>query len=212
MLPHCLRRPPPAEEASVGSGPPGGATDLPSPSVSCSPKPPKSPSPRSPPSFHPTIHTHTTSQALATDRHVADVEAAGGVAGVAAKLGTSTSAGLPPGMVPTLRACFGDNRLPPKRRKWWLEHFAESITDLTLMILMAGAIITIAFGATTDRQEDQITGALSFPPFPTRTPSDSSPLPSPSSSDSPASLPMYHTPACACIIPRSPFDARSSPP
>jgi Ca2+-transporting ATPase len=126
---------------------------------------------------------------------VADVEAAGGVAGVAAKLGTSTSAGLPPGMVPTLRACFGDNRLPPKRRKWWLEHFAESITDLTLMILMAGAIITIAFGATTNRQEDQITGELSFPPFPPRTPSDSSPLSSPSSPDPPflvADVPHAH--------------------
>lgn len=56
------------------------------------------------------------------------------------------------------RKCFGENRLPPKRRKWWLEHFWDSVTDLTLMILMVGATISIIFGAVTGRSEDQITG------------------------------------------------------
>jgi len=86
------------------------------------------------------------------------LEGEGRIAGVASRLGTSTATGLSLDRIAMHRACFGDNRLPSKRQKWWLEHFFESISDLTLMILMVGAIVTIAFGVTTSRQEDQITG------------------------------------------------------
>lgn len=93
-------------------------------------------------------------QKLVLDKSSKDVEGLGGVAGIAALLRSDLNRGLSTGDgVPAARAAFGENRLPPKPRKWWLAHFKESITDLTLMILMAGATLSIIFSQTIGGRE-----------------------------------------------------------
>lgn len=96
-------------------------------------------------------------QSLASTRDVALLQELGGGPGIASKLGTDLSRGLNAQQVESMRKCFGRNVLPPKKRTMWLEFFWDSITDLTLLILSAGAIISIAFGLVTNHPQDSIT-------------------------------------------------------
>jgi magnesium-transporting ATPase (P-type) len=83
----------------------------------------------------------------------------GGPEGLCRSLFADPLNGLPQGKVEGSREVFGANRLPTKRLKWYIEYLWEAVQDLTLMILLGAAVITIVFGAVlSQKEEDMIQG------------------------------------------------------
>lgn len=54
-----------------------------------------------------------------------------------------------------LRAEFGDNRLPVKKAKTYLAHLWEAFNDITLLILVAAAIVSVGFGLTLSDEDTE---------------------------------------------------------
>jgi Ca2+-transporting ATPase len=87
-----------------------------------------------------------TQSQLSNLKSTADVEALGGIVGIARGLGSDLKTGLSPAAIEASRAAYGENRLPPKSVKSFWEHLLEALGDDTLRILIFSAVVSMAFG------------------------------------------------------------------
>lgn len=81
---------------------------------------------------------------LAENREYPDLEALGGVEALATHLQTNSAEGLADSQVSANREKFGRNIMPDKPVKTLLQHFWESLDDLTLAILEVRAHVAVA--------------------------------------------------------------------
>ncbi|KAA0166855.1 hypothetical protein FNF31_01230 [Cafeteria roenbergensis] len=97
---------------------------------------------------------------LAKNREVADLEKVGGVKGIAKALGSSVKLGYKDdASVRQARETYGSNHLPERKTRNFLQHLIDALWDLTLIILIVAACITIIFGIfISRRQEDWVQG------------------------------------------------------
>jgi len=100
-------------------------------------------------------------------------------AALTAALRSDAERGLAAATVVSARAHFGENRLPPKALKSYLEHLKEALSDPILIALIICSVLTIFYGICEHHPPPP-----AIPPQPTRrpltpTPSPSPPLPSP---------------------------------
>ncbi|CAE7761087.1 Atpalpha, partial [Symbiodinium sp. KB8] len=85
-------------------------------------------------------------EVLAENRELPDLEAIGGVESLANKLHSNVHSGLTDAQVELNREKFGRNVMPDKPVKTLLQHFWESLDDLTLAILQVAGVVSIIFG------------------------------------------------------------------
>jgi len=84
-------------------------------------------------------------------------EEIGGLSGLMSGLKTDKDSGLTSDQVKINRSVYGENVLPQQEVKTFLDHLLEALADLTLIILIVAASITIIFGlAVTGNQSDWI--------------------------------------------------------
>ena len=97
---------------------------------------------------------------LVLDKSLAAVPGASTPAALVAALKSHADTGMSSADVPGARAAFGENRLPPKVLKSYLEHLKEALSDPVLLALIACAVITICFGIWVSKEAaDYIEGA-----------------------------------------------------
>ena len=97
---------------------------------------------------------------LVLDKSLSAVPGAATPAALVAALKSHADTGMSSADVPGARAAFGENRLPPKVLKTYLEHLKEALSDPVLLALIACSIITICFGVWVSKEAaDYIEGA-----------------------------------------------------
>jgi len=86
------------------------------------------------------------------------LEELGGVEGIASRIDLNLKMGLTDAQVEVMRSKFGPNEFPEKPMTTFLQYFIESFNDLTLMILIAAAIVSLIIGSIEDPDKGWIEG------------------------------------------------------
>jgi magnesium-transporting ATPase (P-type) len=107
---------------------------------------------QSPPATPRAALTRETLAAIETGE---TIDALGGIAGLAAALGTDLKRGLSAARVVANRAEFGENRLPHKEPRSLWSHFAEAFEDETLRILIFSSLASITFALFVSPEESK---------------------------------------------------------
>jgi len=82
----------------------------------------------------------------------------GGPQGLADRLGLNLKTGLTEEQAENLRGKFGPNVFPEKPMTTFLQYFIESFNDLTLIILIAAAVVSLVVGSYEDPDKGWIEG------------------------------------------------------
>jgi Ca2+-transporting ATPase len=86
----------------------------------------------------------------------------GGLETLSAGLGVRFETGLSNEQADTLRAKYGSNAFPESPRKDFLELLKEALSDSTLMVLMAAALVSLLIGVITEPGTGYIEGSAIF--------------------------------------------------
>ncbi|CAK9251023.1 unnamed protein product [Sphagnum jensenii] len=78
----------------------------------------------------------------------------GGIEALANTLGVNTVHGLTKAQVEDIRAVFGKNEIPASPKRYFLFMLFEALTDPTLLVLIAAAIVSLVIGVVDTSQQD----------------------------------------------------------
>lgn len=90
--------------------------------------------------------------------NLSNLNALGGVNGLAARLNLNTKTGLTSAQVTASRERYGMNIFPEKPMKTFLSLFISSFNDTTLLILIAAALVSLVIGFIEDPEKGWIEG------------------------------------------------------
>eukprot|EP00397_Hematodinium_sp_SG-2012_P001119 GEMP01001120.1.p1 GENE.GEMP01001120.1~~GEMP01001120.1.p1 ORF type:complete len:1165 (+),score=192.32 GEMP01001120.1:54-3548(+) len=91
---------------------------------------------------------------MISDKDTDYLKSLGGATGLAADLGVDSHRGIGTREVEDRKAKFGENRIPSKRPKSYLEFLWDVFQDLTIYMLVGAAVISIILWVALEREEE----------------------------------------------------------